>query len=164
VPAYGFNASDARRIGDLIRAAEHGRVGRVGLGADAHDASKPGVRLLIAKHDGGSWPTDSTAVVTIYNGDQGNLASAATVVAYNQYVRFGSDPVCTSRWVSLGHNGFSWIPVDSQDACDNCDSEIGGIDFSVFPGFAKTSTQILGHDGGGCIKWYDIFTCSTAAS
>lgn len=164
MPAYAFNAADARRIAEIVRAAEHGRIGKSDLGSDSPEGAKPGVRLLIAKHEGGEWATDATAVVTIYNGDAGDIASAATVVAYNQYIRFSAEPVCTSRWVSLGHNGFNWIPVDAQDDCDACDSEIGGIDFAVFPGFAKTNVQILGHDSLGCIKWYDIFTCATAAS
>lgn len=164
MPAYAFNAADARRIAEIVRAAEHGRIGKGELGTDTFESAKPGVRLLIAKHEGGEWASDTTAVVTIYNGDEGFVASAATVVAYNQYIKFSSDPVCTTRWVALGHNGFNWIPVDSQDDCENCESEIGGIDFAVFPGFAKTNIQILGHDAVGCIKWYDIFTCATAAT
>jgi hypothetical protein len=163
VTAYGFNENDAKRIGRAVRAVERDPT-KVRLGGPSPDGAAPGVRLLIAKHDGQSWATDATAVVTIYNGDPGDIGSAVTAVAYNQYIRFGTQPVCSSRWVALGHNGFNWIPVDSQDACDNCDSEIGGIDFSVFTGFQKTAVQILGHDSGGCIRWYDIFTCATASS
>lgn len=162
--AFGFNANDVRRIGEVVRSAEHGRIQKIGLGSDQHGGATPGVRLLIAKHDGGNWPTDSTAVVTVYNGDQGDISSAVTAVAYNQYIKFGTQPVCSSRWVALGHNGFNWIPVDSQNACPDCDSEIGGINFSVFYGFAKTNVQILGHDGQGCVRWYDIFTCATAST
>lgn len=164
MPAYGFNADDARRIAEIVRAAEHGRIGRNSFGVDSFESSKPGVRLLIAKHNGGAWATDATATVTIYNGDVGNIASAATVVAYNQYITFGDDPPCTSRWVALGHNGYNWIPVDSQDDCSECVSEIGGINFSVFPGYSNDGPQILGHDGSGCVKWYDVFTCATAAA
>jgi hypothetical protein len=163
VTAFGFNENDAKRIGKAVRAVERDPT-KVRLGGPSADGAAPGVRLLIARHEGGSWPVDSTAVVTVYNGDEGDISSAVTAVAYNQYIRFGTQPVCSSRWVALGHNGFNWIPVDSQDACDSCDSEIGGIDFSVFTGFAKTTTQILGHDGSGCIRWYDIFTCATAST
>lgn len=164
MPAYGFNASDARRIGELVRAAEHGRIGPVSLGVDSHDSSKPGVRLLIGKHEGTSWPTGSTAIVTIYNGDAGEVVSAATMVAYNQYISFSTDSSCTARWVALGHNGFAWHPVDSQSACGTCNYEVGGVDFRVFPGYARTNQQVLGHDVGGCIKWFDITTCATATA
>lgn len=163
MPAFGFNAADARRIAEVVRAAEHNRIGNIGTGADANGGSKPGVRLLIAKHEGAGWATDSTAVVTIYNGDQGSIGSAMTMVAYNQYISFSSDPNCTERWVALGHNGFAWIPVDSQSDC-SCTYEVGGVDFRALTGYARTAVQILGHDGGGCVKWYDVFTCATAAT
>ena len=160
---YGFNENDAKRIGRAVRQVERGSH-RIELGGPSADGAAPGVRLLIAKHEGSSWPTGSTAVVTIYNGPPGSAVSAMTMVAYNQYISFSTDSTCTARWVALGHNGFAWHPVDSQSDCGSCVREIGGVDFRVFPGYARTAVQLLGHDGGGCIKWYDIFTCSTAAS
>lgn len=164
MPAYGFNAADARRIAEVVRASEHNRIGPIRTGADEHGGSKPGVRLLIAKHEGINWPTGSTAVVTIYSGDPGSVASVATMVAYNQYISFSSDTNCTARWVALGHNGFAWHPVDSQSDCGSCIKELGGLDFRVLPSYASTAVQILGHDGSGCVKWYDVFTCATAAA
>lgn len=160
---YGFNENDAKRIGRAVRQVERGP-NRIELGGPSADGAAPGVRLLIAKHEGSSWPTGSTAVVTIYNGPPGSAVSAMTMVAYNQYISFSTDSTCTARWVALGHNGFAWHPVDSQSDCGACVREIGGVDFRVFPGYARTAVQLLGHDGSGCIKWYDIFTCSTAAS
>lgn len=160
---YGFNENDAKRIGRAVRQVERGSH-RIELGGPSADGAAPGVRLLIAKHEGASWPVNSTAVVTIYNGEPGNAVSAMTMVAYNQYISFSNDYSCTARWVALGHNGFAWHPVDSQSDCGSCVKEIGGVDFRVFPGYASTAVQLLGHDGSGCIKWYDIFTCSTAAS
>jgi hypothetical protein len=163
---YAFNAADARRIAEVVRAAEHGRIGNIGLGADAHEQSKPGVRLLIGKHEGTEWNAGETAVVTIYNGDINDtpkvFTSAGTLIAYNQYIQFTDNPVCTARWVALAHNGFAWHPIDSQDDCPGCISEVGGIEFAIFPGFEKTQTQILGHDASGCVRWYDIFACQTA--
>ena len=160
---YGFNENDAKRIGRAVRQVERGSH-RIELGGPSADGAAPGVRLLIAKHEGSSWPTGSTAVVTIYNGPPGSAVSAMTMVAYNQYISFSTDSTCTARWVALGHNGFAWHPVDSQSDCGSCVREIGGVDFRVFTGYARTAVQLLGHDGSGCIKWYDIFTCSTAAS
>lgn len=168
MPAYAFNAADARRIADIVRAAEHGRIGKGELGTDTFESAKPGVRLLIAKHEGSAWQIEHTALVEVYNGDIDDtpkeFTSAGTIIAYNQYVNFSTNPVCTVRWVALAHNGFAWHPVDSQDACPDCISEIGGIDFAVFPGHNKTAIQILGHDDSGCIRWYDVFSCATAPS
>ncbi len=160
---YGFNENDAKRIGRAVRHVERGAQ-RIELGGPNADGAAPGVRLLIAKHEGSSWPTASTAVVTIYNGEPGSAVSAMTMVAYNQYISFSSGTHCTARWVALGHNGFAWHPVDSQSDCGNCDYEVGGVDFRVFPGYASTAVQILGHDSGGCVRWYDVFTCATAAT
>jgi len=162
MPTYGFNETDVKRIGRAVRHVES-RPQKVHLGGPNADGAAPGVRLLIAKHAGSSWPTGSTAVVTIYNGDPGSVVSAMTMVAYNQYITFSNNTDCTNRWVALGHNGFAWHPVDAQGDCGTCISLIGGVDFRVFPAYAHTSTQMLGHDGGGCIKWFDITTCATAS-
>lgn len=163
---YGFNADDARRIGKVVRDAEHGRIDKIRLGGDQYASPNPGARLLIAKHEGAEWKAGETAVVTIYNGDVDDepkvFTSAGTLIAYNQYIHFSDDPVCTVRWVALGHNGFAWHPIDSQDDCPDCISEVGGIEFAIFPGFEKTQAQILGHDASGCVRWYDIFSCATA--
>jgi hypothetical protein len=40
-------------------------------------------------------------------------------------------------------------------------SEAAGFDFRTLPGYQKTTEQVLGHDGGGCIKWFDTTTCAT---
>lgn len=160
---YGFNENDAKRIGRAVRHVERGAQ-RIELGGPNADGAAPGVRLLIAKHEGSSWSTGSTAVVTIYNGELGSAVSALTMVAYNQYISFSADTNCTARWVALGHNGFAWHPVDSQSDCGSCIKELGGLDFRVLPSYASTAVQILGHDGSGCVKWYDVFTCATAAT
>lgn len=159
---YGFNENDAKRIGRAVRHVERG-ARRIELGGPSADGAAPGVRLLIAKHEGSSWPTGSTAVVTIYNGAPGSAASAMTMVAYNQYITFSSGTNCTSRWVALGHNGFAWHPIDSQSDCGTCVYESGGVDFRAVRGYARTAVQILGHDSLGCIQWFDIATCATAA-
>ena len=163
MPTYGFNETDVKRIGRAVRHVERGPQ-KVHLGGPNAGGAAPGVRLLIAKHEGSSWPTGSTAVVTLYNGDPGSVVSAMTMVAYNQYISFSADTNCTARWVALGHNGFAWHPVDSQSDCGTCKYEVGGVDFRVFTGYDRTNEQVLGHDGGGCIKWFDITTCATATT
>lgn len=160
--AYGFSEGDAKRIGRAVRQVE--RMPMVRLGGPGADGAAPGVRLLIAKHDGGAWETGATAIVTAYSGPVGSVASAITMVAYNHYIKFSDETFCTSRWVALGHNGHGWLPVDSQSDCGTCISEIGGVDFKVFPGYERTNEQVLGHDAEGCIKWFDTTTCATAAT
>ena len=159
---YGFNERDARRIGNVVRSGEK-HPHTIRLQSPVAEGAAPGVRLLIGQHSGSSWATGSTAVVTVYNGAPGSVASAVTVVAYNHYVKFGSDTNCTNRWVALGHNGFGWLPVDSQSACGTCVSEVGGVDFTALPNYSRTTEQVLGHDTSGCIKWFDTTTCATAA-
>lgn len=163
MPAFGFNENDAKRIGRAIRAVERDPT-KVRLGGASENGAAPGVRLLLAKHTGASWPTASTAVVTLYNGEVGSVASAMTMVAYNQYIKFAEGTACTSRWVALGHNGFAWHPVDFQSDCGTCVTMLGGVDFRVFPGYANTATQMLGHSANGCIQWFDVTTCATVAS
>lgn len=161
---FGFSESDAKRIGNVVRLVERDPT-KVRLGGPNADGAAPGVRLLIAKHEGtAGWSTGSTAVVTLYNGDvPGSVASALTLVAYNHYVKFSEDTNCTSRWVALGHNGFGWHPVDAHSDCGTCISLVGGVDFRAFPNYVHTSQQMLGHDSNGCVKWYDIATCATAS-
>lgn len=165
---YGFSADDAKRIGKVVRQVERGP-DRIRLSGASADGAAPGVRLLLGQYAGSSWPTSQTAIVTVYNGDTGSVVSAATVVAYNHFVKFSEQTNCTNRWVALGHNGFHWMPVEAGNACtatagaQTCVIEVGGVDFSQLPGYQKTATQVLGH-AGGCIKWFDTSTCSTAAA
>jgi hypothetical protein len=42
-------------------------------------------------------------------------------------------------------------------------TEAGGVDFRVFPGYSRTTEQVLGHDTSGCIKWFSTTTCATAS-
>lgn len=159
---YGFSENDARRIGRTVRLVE--RLGpTVSLGNPGGHGAAPGVRLLIGQLAASSWPTATTATITIYNGDAGSVASAVTLVAYNHWLKLAEQTNCTNRWVALGHNGFQWQPVEVENACTHtCTIEVGGVDFSELPNYQKTATQMLGHDGGGCIKWFDITTCATA--
>lgn len=156
---YGFSENDAKRIGRAVRHVERGAQ-RVRLGGPDAEGAAPGVRLLIGKLAASSWPTSTTALITIYNGDVGSVATAATVVAYNHFLKLSDQTNCTNRWVALGHNGFQWHPVEVTEACTTtCTIEVGGVDFSEFPGYQQTATQFLGHDGNACLKWFDITTC-----
>ncbi len=156
---YGFSEGDAKRIGKVVRLVER-FPDKVGLGSLGAEGAAPGVRLLIGKLAASSWPTSSSAVIEIYNGDIGSVVSAATVVAYNHFLKLSDQTSCTNRWVALGHNGFQWHPVEVENACTStCTIEIAGVDFSDVPNYQQTATQMLGHDGGGCLKWFNITTC-----
>lgn len=159
---FGFSSEDAKRIGAVVRRVEGTPSGRGG-GTQQLAGPAPGVRLLLARYDSTcAWSKGATAVVMIHAGDV--IASVATVVARNQFLSMSTQTACTQRWVALGNNGFGWYVVNHEKACvSTCSSEVGNIDFSVVPNYVATATQVLGHDGSGCIKWFSTTTCATAA-
>jgi hypothetical protein len=174
--AYGFSADDAKRIGRAVRVVERLPPQLQNTGPATPEVSR-GVRLLLAKHEGSSgWAVNASAVVTIHNGTPGTLASASTIVAYNQFLTIPSGTACTTRWVALGHNGFGWYAVAREPACTStCSMSVAGIDFAALPGFDGTKIQLLGHNKGqtatagtdsycsnsASLRWYDITTCAT---
>jgi hypothetical protein len=168
--AYGFSADDAKRIGRAVRVVERLPPQLQNTGPATPEVSR-GVRLLLAKHESSNgWAVNASAVVTIQNGTPGSVASASTIVAYNQFLTIPSGTACTTRWVALGHNGFGWYAVAREPACTStCSMSVAGIDFAAVTSFDATKVQILGHDGGtstsvcASLRWYDITTCSTAS-
>lgn len=159
---YGFDEQSVKRIGKAVRISEKFPA-KVRLGGPDRSGANPGVRMLLAKHTGTAWATGTTAVVTIYNGDPGAVATAGTVVAYNHYINF-STAGCDSKWLTLGHNGFHWHPTDAQGDCGTCVSLVGGLDFRAIPGYVQTNVQFLGHESNaGCVMWFNVQTCSTAS-
>lgn len=172
---YGFSEGDAKRIGRTVRLVEK-FPDKVNLSGPDAGGAAPGVRLLLAEHDGSPWGTLEAAVVTVYNGNPCEYPTCTdqpfsgyfTMEAVNHYMRFypALGEEIRPRWISLGHNGFAWTPVDSLDkrpSQPECINEIGGVDFRVFPGWNGEVQQFLGHDQSGCIRWYNVFSCATAA-
>ena len=168
---FGFSLNDAKRIGRAVRLIERDEP-RQDLSGSRDATMSRGVRLLLAKHEGtNGWAKETTATVTVYNGEP--LASAITVVAHNQFLTFSTATACTQRWVALGHNGWGWYAISQEKACTTtCSMDYAGVDFSALPGFDRTKIQLLGHNSGATasdstdcvsIRWYDITTCSTAA-
>lgn len=165
---YGFSLPDVKRIGKAVRLVERDEPRR-DLGGDTDDTVSRGVRLLIAKFEGSAWATATTATVMIYGGyppSSGTaiqLASAYTIAAANQFLKFSTNASCTQHWIALGNNGYGWQVISKSAACTaTCSMEVSGVDFSVLPNYANNVTQILGHDASGCIRWYDTTNCSTA--
>jgi hypothetical protein len=167
--AYGFSADDAKRIGRAVRVVERLPPQLQNTGPATPEVSR-GVRLLLAKHESSNgWAVNSSAVVTIHNGTPGSVASASTIVAYNQFLTIPSGTACTTRWVALGHNGFGWYAVAREPACTStCTMAVAGIDFSGLPGYASNAIQLLGHSGStatdatvcAALQWYSITTCA----
>ena len=164
--AFGFSADDAKRIGRAVRVVERLPPQSELSGPQSPELAR-GVRLLLAKHEGSNgWAVNASATVTIHNGTPGSVASAATIVAYNQFLTIPSGTACTTRWVALGHNGFGWYAVAREPACTGtaftCSMSVAGIDFSTLNGYAAGNIQLLGHSAGGCLRWYDIANCEPA--
>jgi hypothetical protein len=114
--AYGFSADDAKRIGRAVRVVERLPPQLQNTGPATPEVSR-GVRLLLAKHEGSNgWAVNASAVVTIHNGTPGSVASASTIVAYNQFLRIpaSSGTAAGDDWVALGHNGFGWYAVSGS--------------------------------------------------
>jgi len=177
--AYGFSADDAKRIGRAVRVVERLPPGNETSGPQSPEVSR-GVRLLIGKIAGSNgWAVNSSAVVTVHNGSPGSVASAVTIVAHNQFLRFSTGTQCTQQWVALGHNGYGWYAVAREPDCSasTCSMTFAGINFASLPNFDGGKIQLLGHNKGqtatagtdaycsnvASLRWYDITTCSTAA-
>ena len=169
---FGFTLNDSKRIGKAVRLVERDEP-RQQLGGQNEAAISRGVRLLIGKHEGSNgWAKETTAVVTIYNGDP--IVSAVTVVAHNQFLTFSTTTACTQRWVALGNNWWGWYAVNQEKACTStCSMDYAGVDFAALPGFSRAKIQLLGHNSGttasdstDCvsIRWFDIATCSTSTA
>lgn len=161
---FGFSLNDAKRIGKAVRLIERDEP-RQSLGGPNDAAISRGVRLLIAKHEStAGWAKETTAVVTVYNGDP--VESAMTMVARNQFVTFPDGTACTQHWVALGHNGWAWQAVSRERACAHtCSMDWAGVDFSVIPGFDAAKVQLLGHGSSGpCMQWYNVVNVDVVTS
>jgi hypothetical protein len=171
VTTYGFSEGDSKRIGKAVRLVE--RMGSLSetRGQSAPEVSR-GVRLLLAKHDGtNGWAVGASATVTVHNGQP--MASALTVVAYNQFLTFSTTDGCTTRWVALGHNGFGWYAIAREPDCTaTCSMTLAGINFAALPGYSAGTIQLLGHSAAdtttnatacASIQWYSITTCEPPA-
>jgi hypothetical protein len=165
--AYGFSADDAKRIGRAVRVVERLPPGNQTSGPVSPSGGR-GVRLLLAKHEGtNGWAVGASATVTVHNGLP--MASALTVVAYNQFLTFSTTDGCTTRWVALGHNGDGWYAIAREPDCTaTCSMTLAGINFAALPGYSAGTIQLLGHSAAdtttsatacASIQWYSITTC-----
>jgi hypothetical protein len=166
MPTYGFSANDAKRIGAAVRVIERDRTGR-SASSGANLGANAGVRCMLGRVGTAAWNKNATATITIYAGTPGSETTAGTLVARNYWADL-STSASTARWVTVSNNGFGWILLAAES--DACGLSIGGFSFTQVPGYASDQIQILGHGAGGtaesssgCLAWYNITTCSTAA-
>lgn len=152
--AVSFTRASAERIAAAVRRVE--RDGRDT--ADAVTAPRAGggvgggaiVRLgrFTGSWDIGTWKTVSLCT-----------ASTHTVQVYNWSKNFwGVGTATASVLMSRACGTTSMIEIEM----DNC-RNIGGA-INKIAGFSTASAQqILGHESG-CLKWFDITSCSTATA
>lgn len=147
-----FSMASAERIADVVRKVEAG--------------SRDADRVVTAPRFGGgdssykiyrgtfvnSWYTGDSHVVT--------LAGRTNTITVTNYTKnfWDGDSNTTATVLFSKVNGTMTALEIGMDQCRN----IGGA-INKIVGFSTTSPQILGHQGG-CLKWYDTVTCSTATT
>lgn len=148
---YGFSEDDAKRIGKSVRLTER-YVGKDSRSGPSSDRGGIGVRLTIAKA-GTAFSYDSTATVTMFRGDFGSVASAITMVGWNQFVPMVTHTAVTNPYVAFGHNGNGWIAV-AAERHTHC-SFLGDKYTPYITNYTTTTSyaQALAHDSSGCLKW-----------
>ena len=169
MPTYGFSAGDAKRIGAAVRIVERDRTGRQ-ASSGAHVGANAGVRCMLGRIGTAAWNKNATATITIYAGTPGSETTAGTLVARN-YLTDLSTSTSTSRWVTVSNNGFGWLLLAPETETSTCSLTIGGFSLTQVPGYIAGQIQLLGHAAAntsqtcsGSLTWYNITTCSTAAS
>lgn len=115
---YGFDETDAKRIGKVVRLVERDPT-KIRLGGPDRDGAAPGVRLMLGKA-GGTVEPYATQVVTVYSGES-LTATAVTVIARNTLYPL----VDTQATACISNNGFGWHVVEGvqQLWCGQVDEE-----------------------------------------
>lgn len=114
----------------------------------------------------GDWPIGTCTAVQVWEsivsdsqclplegvGPQGVAESIANVANLSFDVLAGS-------WVVVGQaaNG-QWYLIDAGIE-GSCRQTIGGEDIAKWAGWDGAKEQLLGHDGNGCLKWFDVSDC-----
>jgi hypothetical protein len=136
-----FSRPAAQRIAKAVRTVEGGDRNQPGLTFD-HPMPGGGTKTFRRATFSGSWAVNSTAVVTFVQ------APTATASATNLTWPLGGCTQSTTTCI-VGKEGTSWWLIAPA--------------LPSLQGYVAENIQLLGHSAGGCLKWYDIATCSTAA-
>lgn len=131
-----FSRQSAQRIAKAVIAVERGDRGQPAVTFDhpIPGASKS-VRLCSWT---ASWQVDASQQVTFIN------STGLTATATNVLLGVGPGEGAVVK------DGTGWYLVS--------------VKLTMQPGYNSGNVQLLGHDDGGVARWYDIFTCTTAAA
>lgn len=107
----------------------------------------------------GDWQAGSFATVTLY----GSTQTANVYNWCNPALGAGSANTGCVRYVIYGSAGGTNAALEVQQfsTCSTCVKAIGSLDMSLVDGHSESVVQILGHNTHGCLKWFDIASCST---
>ena len=146
-----FTKASADRIAAAVRAVEAGSRDTGGRVTAPRFSGEVSLKIFRGTFVN-SWYTGSTHIVTI-------TGRTHTVSVTNYTKNFWDGDSNTTATVLFSKvNGTMTALEIEMDQCHN----IGGA-INKIVGFNTTAPQILGHEGG-CLKWYDTVTCSTATT
>jgi hypothetical protein len=135
-----FTLSAAERISKAVRAVEAGSRDAGGLSFGRPGDSSGGTKTVRRATFSGAWAVNSTAIVTFVQ------APTATASATNLTWPLGGCTQSTATCI-VGKEGTSWWLITPS--------------LPSLQGYNGSNIQLLGHAASGCMRWYDIATCST---
>jgi hypothetical protein len=135
-----FTRPAAERISKVVRTVEAGSRDAGGLSFGRPGDSSGGGKLIRRATFSGAWAVNSTAVVTFVQ------APTATASATNLTWPLGGCTQSTTTCI-VGKEGTSWWLITPS--------------LPSLQGYNGSNIQLLGHAASGCMRWYDIATCST---
>jgi hypothetical protein len=135
-----FTKAAAVRINNAVLTVEKGNRTHPGLTFD-HPMPGGATKLIRRATFSGSWAVNSTAVVTFVQ------APTATASATNLTWPLGGCTQSTTTCI-VGKEGTSWWLITPA--------------LPSLQAYNASNIQMLGHAASGCLRWYDIASCSTA--
>jgi hypothetical protein len=135
-----FSRPAAQRIAKAVRVIEAGDRNQSGLTFDHPMPGGVGGKQVRRATFSGAWAVNSTAVVTFVQ------APTATASATNLTWPLGGCTQSTTTCI-VGKEGTSWWLITPS--------------LPSLQGYNGSNIQLLGHAASGCMRWYDIATCST---
>lgn len=157
-----FTRSAAERIAAVVRTVEQGDRDQAALRFRRVQESF-GSTLKLATFSS-NWQIDEYKTVTFFDVTATpNTASVLNLTTPS--IGFTTANTAEERFVVFGKVKYTTDPVVVEIEQKNDCLVIGGFSLAAVSGFDATRQQILGHDDAEppCLKWYDVFTCVTAA-
>lgn len=152
------------KLRELIRRVDGSPEGNAGVEIPTRlqDMRRGGGSPLKVGTFTGSWQTGTFRTVTI-------TGSTQTVSVYNwctPSIDSGTTASTAAKYVIFGNASGTQSVVEIQltNTTATCSMTVGGVDFATLPNYNATAIQLLGHDSGSCLKWFDITQCATATA